>query len=59
MAVDRGASEPLLHGGDEEQGEAPVKVTWLTETKYLIGLSAPAILQLCGQQGLVVTNQVG
>lgn len=31
---------------------------WLAELKFLILLSAPAILQLCTQQGLMVTNQV-
>lgn len=46
--------DPLLlpRDGDEELGSEPVpiKVDWISETKYLIGLSAPAIVQLAAQQ---------
>lgn len=31
---------------------------WLAELRFLMLLSAPAVLQLCTQQSLVVTNQV-
>ncbi len=31
---------------------------WSSEAKFLLLLSAPACVQLCTQQGLVVTNQV-
>ena len=52
----------LPRNGDEELGgsggDGVVKVGWRTETAYLLGLSAPAIVQLAAQQGLVVTNQV-
>ena len=63
MAEANGVTDALLpRNGDEELGgsggDGVVKVGWRTETAYLLGLSAPAIVQLAAQQGLVVTNQV-
>ena len=55
--------EPLLYGpriGEEDASDTgnAKRVTWASESKYLLLLSAPAIIQLAGQQGLVVCNQV-
>lgn len=61
MAAPDGTVTEALLPSDAELGEldpADVKLDWLSETKVLIGLSAPAIVQLAAQQGLVVTNQV-
>jgi hypothetical protein len=63
MAEANGMRDALLpRNGDEELGgsgvDAVAKVGWKSETAYLLGLSAPAIMQLAAQQGLVVTNQV-
>lgn len=54
------ASAPLL-GGNGAGGalsNPDAKTGWAYESKVLMALSGPAIFQLAGQQGLVVTNQV-
>ena len=43
------------NGGGHEAVDAKA---WSSEAKFLMLLSAPACVQLCTQQGLVVTNQV-
>ena len=43
------------NGGGHEAVDA---AAWSSEAKFLMLLSAPACVQLCTQQGLVVTNQV-
>lgn len=52
MAASSVTDALLPRAGDEELGSEPAlsKVTWKTETQYLIGLSAPAIVQLAAQQ---------
>ena len=51
---------PLLDdiGGNGGGAAEPGPKAWSGELRYLMALSAPAIVQLCTQQGLVVTNQV-
>mmetsp|Transcript_7620 Transcript_7620/g.22493 ORF Transcript_7620/g.22493 Transcript_7620/m.22493 type:complete len:596 (+) Transcript_7620:1342-3129(+) len=54
------ASAPLL-GGNGAGGalsNPDAKTGWAYESKVLMALSGPAIFQLAGQQGLVVTNQI-
>lgn len=45
-------TEPLL------PATKGLKSAWFLELKALLSLSGPAIIQLAGQQGLVVTNQI-
>ena len=60
------ATEPLLAPSNgriaEEDGETdmgkPQKGVWAAEFRHILVLSAPAIVQLCTQQALVITNQV-
>ena len=47
-------SLPSNGGGGHETLDAQA---WSSEAKFLLLLSAPACVQLCTQQGLVVTNQ--
>ncbi len=53
------ASAPLLGGNgvDDALTNPDAKTGWMYELKVLMALSGPAIFQLAGQQGLVVTNQ--
>ena len=59
-------TEPLLDPSNgpiaEENGERdmgkPQKGVWAAEFRHILVLSAPAIVQLCTQQALVITNQV-
>ena len=52
-------SAPLLGGNgvDDALTNPDAKTGWVYELKVLMALSGPAIFQLAGQQGLVVTNQ--
>ena len=60
------ATEPLLASSNgptvqEDAGSDTRKVkqgVWASEFRHILVLSAPAIVQLCTQQALVITNQV-
>jgi hypothetical protein len=60
------ATEPLLapsngpireENGDTDMGKPQMGI-WAAEFRHILLLSAPAIVQLCTQQALVITNQV-
>ena len=59
-------TEPLLANSNgpiqEDDGDSdmrkPHKGVWAAEFRHILKLSAPAIVQLCTQQALVLTNQV-
>ena len=59
------ATEPLLALGNgpvadvngDGAAEKPQSGVWAAEFRHILVLSAPAIVQLCTQQALVITNQ--
>lgn len=58
-------TEPLLDSSNGHIAEAdeidstqkPQTGVWAAEFRHILVLSAPAIVQLCTQQALVITNQ--